>query len=379
MDFDFDEEHELFRKSLERFVENEVLPVAMEIDEKGKFPHELFKKAGDLGYFGLRYPAEYGGTDADSLMFCILCEELARGSLSFAAGVMMQAMQSTHFPFHGGTEEQKQKFVVPAIKGAKVGAFALTEPDSGSDLGSIRTSAVKDGDGYVLNGTKTWATNAQIADFFTVMAVTDKEKKLKGVDFFLVERDTPGFTIGKDIQKLGLRGTETAELAFEDCRIPGENRLGEEGTGYDSLMAILAEIRIMTGALALGLGRSALDMAVKYANERVQFGRPVGKFQAIRMKLADVATELEASKWMVYNTAWLLDKGKECGKEAAMAKLFATEMAVKAADEASRVFGSYGFSMEYPIQILLRDARFLIIGGGTSEILKLIIGRELGL
>lgn len=379
MDFEFDEEHELFRKSLEKFVENEVVPVSQEMDEKGKFPHELFKKAGELGYFGLRYPTEYGGTDGDNIMFCILCEELARGSMSFAAGVMMQAMQSTHFPFNHGTEEQKQKFIVPAIKGEKIGAFALTEPDAGSDLGSIRTSAAKDGDEYVLNGTKTWATNAQVADFFTVMAVTDKEKKLKGVDFFLVERGTPGFTVGKDIQKLGLRGTETAELSFDDCRIPLENRLGEEGTGYDSLMTILAEIRVMTGALALGLGRSALDMAVRYANERVQFGRPIGKFQAIRMKLADVATELEASKLMVYNTAWMLDKGKECGKEAAMAKLFATEMAVKATDEASRVFASYGFSMEYPIQILLRDARFLIIGGGTSEILRLIIGRELGL
>jgi len=379
MDFEFDEEHELFRKSLEKFVENEVAPVAQEMDEKGKFPHELFKKAGELGYFGLRYPKEYGGTKGDNIMFCILCEELARGSMSFAAGVMMQAMQSTHFPFNQGTEEQRQKFIVPAIRGEKIGAFALTEPDAGSDLGSIRTAAAKDGDEYVLNGTKTWATNAQVADFFTVMAVTDKEKKLKGVDFFLVERDTPGFTIGKDIQKLGLRGTETAELSFDDCRIPSENRLGEEGTGYDSLMAILAEIRVMTGALALGLGRSALDMAVRYANERVQFGRPIGKFQAIRMKLADVATELEAAKLLVYHTAWMLDSGKECGKEAAMAKLFATEMAVKAADEASRVFASYGFSMEYPIQILLRDARFLIIGGGTSEILRLIIGRELGL
>jgi butyryl-CoA dehydrogenase len=366
MDFEFDEEHELFQKSLEKFVENEVLPVAQEIDEKGKFPHELFKKAGGLGYYGMRYPAEYGGTDGDNIMFCILCEELARGSLSFAAGVMMQAMQST-------------RLIVPALKGEKIGAFAMTEPDSGSDLGSIRTTAVRDGDGYVLNGTKTWATNAQVADFFTVMAVTDKEKKLKGVDFFLVERDTPGFTVGKDIQKLGLRGTETAELSFEDCRIPEENRLGEEGTGYDSLMSILAEIRVMTGALALGLGRSALDMAVKYANERVQFGRPIGKFQAIKMKLADVATELEAARLLVYNTASMLDQGKECGKESAMAKLFATEMAVKAADDASRVFASYGFSMEYPIQILLRDARFLLIGGGTSEILKLIIGKELGL
>ena len=379
MDFDFDEEHELFRKSLERFVENEVLPVAQEIDEKGKFPHELFKKAGELGYFGLRYPAEYGGTAGDSIMFCILCEELARGSLSFATGVMMQALQSTHFPFKSGTEEQRQKYIVPAIKGEKMGAFALTEPDAGTDLGSLRTTADKDADEYVLNGTKAWTTNAQVADFFTVLAVTDKEKKLRGVDFFLVERDNPGLTVGKDVQKLGLRGTETAELVLEDCRIPQENLLGEEGTGYDSLMDILAEIRIMTGALSIGLARSALDMGVRYANERVQFGRPIGKFQAIRMKLADVATELEAAKFLVYYSAWLMDKGRKCTKEAAMAKLFATEMAVKATDEVSRVFASYGFSTEYPIQILLRDARFLIIGGGTSEILRLIIGRELGL
>lgn len=379
MDFELDEEHELFRKSLEKFVEKEVLPVAQELDQKGKFPTELFKKAGELGFFGVRYPKKYGGSEGDNLMFCILCEELARGSLSFAAGVMMQALQSTHFPYKCGTEEQKQKLIVPAIKGEKIGAFALTEPDAGTDLGSIRTTADKDGDDYVLNGTKAWTTNAQVADFFTIMAVTDKEKKLKGVDFFLVERDTPGLTVGKDIEKLGLRGTETAELVLEDCRIPKENLLGDEGTGYDSLMEILAEIRVMTGALALGLGRSALEQGVKYANERVQFGRPIGKFQAIRMKLADVATDLEAAKLLVYYSAWLLDKEKECGKESAMAKLFATEMAVKAADKASRVFASYGFSMEYPIQILLRDARFLIIGGGTSEILKLVIGREIGL
>jgi butyryl-CoA dehydrogenase len=379
MDFELDEEHELFRKSLEKFVDKEVLPVAQEMDEKGKFPKELFKKAGELGFFGVRYPKKYGGSEGDNLMFCILCEELARGSLSFAAGVMMQALQSTHFPFKCGTEEQKQRLIVPAIKGEKIGAFGLTEPDAGTDLGSIRTTASKDGDDYVLNGTKAWTTNAQVADFFTIMAVTDKEKKLKGVDFFLVERDTPGLTVGKDIEKLGLRGTETAELALEDCRIPKENLLGKEGTGYDSLMEILAEIRVMTGALALGLGRSALEQGVKYANERVQFGRPIGKFQAIKMKLADVATDLEAAKLLVYYSAWLLDKEKECGKESAMAKLFATEMAVKAADKASRVFASYGFSMEYPIQILLRDARFLIIGGGTSEILKLVIGREIGL
>ncbi len=379
MDFEFDEEHKLLRKSLEKFVEKEVVPVAQELDERGKFPRELFRKAGELGFFGIKYPKKYGGSEGDNIMFCILCEELAKGSLSFGAGVMMQSLQSIHFPYKYGSEEQRQEIVVPAIKGEKLGAFALTEPDAGTDLGSLRTTADKDGDEYVLNGTKAWTTNAQVADFFTVLAVTDKEKKLKGVDFFLVERDNPGLTVGKDVQKLGLRGTETAELILEDCRIPKENLLGEEGSGYDSLMDILAEIRIMTGALAVGLARSALDMGVRYANERVQFGRPIGKFQAIRMKLADVATELEAAKLLVYHSAWLLDKGKECGKEAAMAKLFATEMAVKATDEASRVFASYGFSMEYPIQMLLRDARFLIIGGGTSEILKLIIGRELGL
>lgn len=379
MDFELDEEHQLFRKSLQKFVEREVLPVAQEIDERGRFPTELFRKAGDIGLFGLRYPRKYGGSEGDNLMFCILCEELARGSLSFAAGVMMQALQSTHFLYKYGSENHKRNLLIPAVKGEKIGAFALTEPDAGSDLGSIRTTAGKHRDGYVLNGRKAWTTNAQVADFFTVMAVTDKEKKLRGVDFFLVERDTPGLTVGKGIEKLGLRGTETAELIFEDCHIPKENLLGKEGTGYDSLMDILSEIRVMTGALALGLGQSALDQAIKYANERVQFGRPIGKFQAIRMKLADVATDLEAAKLLVYYSAWLLDRKRECTKEASMAKLFATEMAVRAADEACRVFASYGFSREYPIQILLRDARFLIIGGGTSEILRIIIGRELGL
>ncbi|MCK4444391.1 MAG: acyl-CoA dehydrogenase family protein, partial [Thermoplasmata archaeon] len=195
MDFEFDEEHQLFRKSLEKFVEKEVVPVAQEMDEKGKFPHELFKKAGELGFFGIRYPRKYGGSEGDNIMFCILCEELARGSLSFGAGVMMQSLQSLHFPYKYGTEEHKQRLVVPAIKGEKFAAFALTEPDAGTDLGSLRTTAEKTGDEYVLNGTKAWTTNAQVADFFTVLAVTDKEKRLRGVDFFLVERDTPGVTV----------------------------------------------------------------------------------------------------------------------------------------------------------------------------------------
>jgi alkylation response protein AidB-like acyl-CoA dehydrogenase len=379
MNFQFSEEQQLFRRSVAEFVDKEIVPVAAKIDEEGQFPTELFQKVGKLGYFGVRYPEEYGGAGGDEVMFTLLCEELARGSLSLAASVSMQCLMGTNFIYRFGTEEQRQRLLVPAIRGGKMGVICMTEPDAGSDLGSIRTIAVRDGDGWVLNGQKTWVTNATRADFFTVAAKTDPEAGFKGIDMFLVERDRPGVSVGRDIPKMGVRAQETAELILEDCHLPAENLFGEEGTGFRNLQAILAQIRTMMGALSLGLARAALEAGAQYARERVQFSRPIAKFQAISHKLADMATELEASRWLVYRSAWLIDQGKADMKAASMAKLFASEMANRLADESTRILASYGFAMEYDVQRYFRDARLLLLGGGTSEILRTIISREMGL
>jgi alkylation response protein AidB-like acyl-CoA dehydrogenase len=377
MEFLFSDEHRLFRKTVHEFVEKEIIPRAESIDESDEFPTELFKKMGDMGLFGLRYPKEYGGTDTDTIMFAIQCEELARGSMSVAASAMMQSLMGTNFIYRFGTDEHKERLLKPAIKGEKLGCFAITEPGAGSDLGSISTTAVQDGDEWVLNGTKTWITNGPLGDFFTVAAMTDKSKGFKGIDMFLVEKGTGGFSIGKKIHKLGVKGALSTEISFSDCRIPAENLFGTVGGGFENLGSILNEIRTMTGALSIGIARAAIDQAYRYAGEREQFGRPIIKFQAIQFKLAAMATELEAAKLMVYNTASMLQENKPCTKEAAMAKLFASEMANRTADEATRIFASYGFSLEFPVQRYFRDARFLLLGGGTSEILHSIIAREL--
>ncbi len=378
MDFGFTQDQELLKSSVASFVDREVIPAAARIDEEGRFPGELFRKAGELGYFGIRYPETYGGSGGDNVMFALMCEELARGCMSLAASVAMQCLMGTSFIHRFGTEKQKQQLLVPAIRGEKIGVIAMTEPDAGSDLGAITTSAFRDQDGYVLNGRKTWVTNASLADFFTVAAKTDPEAGFRGIDMFLVENERPGVSIGKDIAKMGVRGLGTGELILEDCRIPADNLFSKEGTGFRNLQGILEEIRIMMGSLSLGLGQAALDGAVRYAQERVQFNRPVAKFQAISHKLADMATHLEAARLLVYRAAWLLDQDERDMKLASMAKLFASEMANQVADGASRIFASYGFAMEYDAQRYLRDARFLLLGGGTSEVLRGIIAYQMG-
>jgi alkylation response protein AidB-like acyl-CoA dehydrogenase len=369
----------LLRETFAKFVDEELIPIARDIDERDEFPRDIFKKLAEMGAYGLRYPKEYGGSQGTATMFCIMCEELARGSMAVAAFTAMQCLMGTNFIYAHGTEEQKQKLLIPAIKAEKVAAFALTEPDAGSDLMALATSAKKEDNHFVLNGMKTWITNAPYADFFTVLCQTDKSKGPKGLNFFLVEKGTPGLSVSPKFQKLGTWGTWTSEIAFENCEIPLENMLGEEGKGLRNLMSILAEIRTMTAALSLGLARAAFDASMRYAKERVQFKKSIGKFQAIQMKMATMATEIEASNLMVYNTTRLIDQRKQCMKEASMAKYFASEVACKAADEATRIHGSYGYSMEYPVQRFWRDTRFLLFGGGTSEILQVIIARELGL
>ena len=378
MDFRLSEEQELFRKSVRDFVEKEVIPAAGEMDERSEFPMALFRRCGELGYFGLRYPESVDGMGADFTTFCLMAEEIARGSLALAAAVSMQSLMGTDFVYRFGTDDHKARLLAPALRGEKIGTIAMTEPDFGSDLGGITTRAIRDGNGWVLSGRKMWITSATVADFFTVAAKTDPDAGFKGIDMFLVERGMPGLSVGKRIEKMGVRASETSELILERVRVPHTNLLGEQGTGFKNLSAILGEIRTMTGALSLGLAQAALDASIRYSHERVQFGKPIGAFQAIAHKIAEMGTHLEAARGLVYRAAWHVDTGKPDMKLASMAKLFATEMANKAADECTRIFGSYGFAMEYDAQRYFRDARFLLYGGGTSEILRGIIAKELG-
>lgn len=378
MDFHLTEEQESFRRVVADFVDNEVIPVAAELDEREEFPWDIFRKIARQGWLGLRYPENYGGGGADNLTFNLMCEELARGSLAVAATVAMQALMGTDFIYRFGAEAQKQSWLVPALRGEKIGVIAMTEPGAGSDLGNIRATAVRDGAGYRLNGAKMWITSATVADFFTVAAKTNPEAGFKGVDLFLVEKERGGVSVGRQIKKLGTRASETSELILEDVWLPAENLLGQaEGQGMLLLRGILDQIRVMTGALSVGLGRAALESALRYAQQREAFGRPIVKFQAIQHKLAEMATRLEAARTLVYRAAWLIDQGAPDAKLSAMAKLFASEMANYAADETTRIYGAYGYAMEFDAQRYFRDARFLLYGGGTSEILKNIIAKEL--
>ncbi len=378
MDFSFSEEQRLFRETVRNFVAREVDPVAAELDEGGEFPHQLFARCAENGYFALRYPEAVGGMGADFLTYCLMIEELARGSLSLAAAVAMQTLMGSDLIFRFGSDEQRARLIAPALRGEKIGTIAMTEPDFGSDLGGITTQAVPNGSGWTINGRKMWITSATVADFFTVAAKTDPQAGFKGVDLFVVERGTPGVRVGRKIEKMGVRASETSELILDDVRVPPENLLGEQGTGFKNLGDMLCQIRVMTGALGLGLGQAALEASTRYANERVQFGRPIAAFQAVAHKVAEMGTRMEAARSLVYRAAWDIDAGRRDNGLASMAKLFATEAANFAADECTRIFGSYGFAMEYEAQRYYRDARFLLYGGGTSEILRTIIARELG-
>lgn len=379
MDFALSEEQALFRKSVRDFVEREVIPAARQIDEQDEFPWALFRRCGQLGYFALRYPEEIGGMAADPLTFILMIEELARGSLALASIVGMQCLNGTDILYHLGNEEQKQRLLVAALRGDKIGTIAITEPDAGSDIGGITTQARPDGEGWLINGRKMWITSATVADFFIVAAKTDPSQRTKGIDLFLVEKDMPGFAVGRKIDKLGTRGSATSEVILDNVFVPAENLLGAQGAGFQYLRRALAEIRAMTGALGLGLGQAALDASIKYAQERSQFSRPIGKFQAIAHKLAAMGTQLEAARLLVYRAAWEVERSSQPdAKLGAMAKLLATEMANKLADEATRIFGSYGYAMEYDAQRYYRDARFLLYGAGTSEILLTLIAKEMG-
>jgi alkylation response protein AidB-like acyl-CoA dehydrogenase len=374
----FSAEQEEFRRAVARFVDAEVVPEAQAIDEAGEFPRALFTRLGELGFLGLRYPEQYGGADADMVTYCLLAEELARGSLSLAAAAAMQSLMGTYFIYRHGGEALRRRYLVPALRGDLVATFALTEPGAGSDLAGITTRAERRGDGWVIRGGKTWVTNAPVADVLTVAAKTSAERGMKSIALFLLDRSSmKGITLGKRIDKMAVRASETGEIRLDDVEVPAEHLLGGETGGVERIGAILAEIRVMTAALSVGLARAAYDAALGYARERVAFGKPIVEHQAIGFKLADMLTALHAATLMTYQAAGGIDAGRPMGREAAMAKLFASEMAVRVTDEAARIFASYGLAMEYPAQRYFRDARFLLPGGGTSEILRLIIGREL--
>ena len=375
---DFTSDQEQFRKAVARFVDAEVAPAAQALDERGEFPAALFRRLGDLGFLSLRYPEKYGGADADMTTYCLFAEELARGSLSVAAAAAMQGLMGTHFIHKYGSERLRERYLVPALRGDIVATFAMTEPNAGSDVANLTTRAERRGDHWVLRGAKTWVTSAPVADILTVAAKTSDERGMKNIALFLLDRTAMrGITLGKPIDKMAVRASATGEILLEDVAVPAEHMLGGETGGVEKIGGILAEIRIMTAALSVGVARAAYDAALAYSRERVAFGKPIGEHQAIGFKLADMLTSIHVATLLTYQAARRLDAGRAVGREAAVTKLVASEAAVKVTDEAARIFASYGLAMEYPVQRYFRDARFLLPGGGTSEILRVIIGRDL--
>src|SRR3989304_2831203 len=374
MNFEPTPERRQVRDTSARFCDQRIAPQAAAMDEAHAFPRELFAQLAGMGLFGMRYPEDVGGSGMQLTEFCLALEEIARGSMSLAACAAMQSLMGTKFLHMLGNADVLERLFKPALRGEKIGALCMTEPNAGSDLEGIATHARKVEGGYLLNGQKTWVTSAPVADFFTVFAKAGEAKKLT---IFLVERSFAGLAVGRQIEKMGVWALPTSELAFDDCFVPDSHRLSrEEGDGEGHLRKTLAEIRIITGAMANGVARAALEAALRYAGERKQFGKPINRYQAIQLKLAEMATGLEAAIHLVYRAAWLRAAGKPHHKEAAMAKLFASETAARVCDQAARVFASYGYATEYPVQRYLRDVRFTLIGGGTSEILKLIIAKE---
>ncbi|KLA22464.1 acyl-CoA dehydrogenase AcdA [Bacillus cereus] len=377
MHFKLSEEHEMIRKMVRDFVKNEVAPTAAERDEEERFDRELFDQMAELGLTGIPWPEEYGGIGSDYLAYVIAIEELSRVCAS--TGVTLSAHTSlAGWPiFKFGTEEQKQKFLRPMAEGKKIGAYGLTEPGSGSDAGGMKTIAKRDGDHYILNGSKIFITNGGIADIYVVFALTDPESKQRGTSAFIVESDTPGFSVGKKESKLGIRSSPTTEIMFEDCRIPVENLLGEEGQGFKVAMQTLDGGRNGIAAQAVGIAQGALDASVEYARERHQFGKPIAAQQGIGFKLADMATDVEAARLLTYQAAWLESEGLPYGKESAMSKVFAGDTAMKVTTEAVQVFGGYGYTKDYPVERYMRDAKITQIYEGTQEIQRLVISRML--
>jgi butyryl-CoA dehydrogenase len=376
MDFELNEEHRMVRDMVRDLARNEIAPRAAEVDKTEEFPTDNLQKMAELGLLGLPYAEEYGGGGGDYLGYAIAVEEVARACGSTALIYVAHVSLGCGPIYEFGSEEQKQKWLPRLCSGQGFGAFGLTEPEAGSDAGATRTMAVRDGDDYILNGSKMWITSGAIADVVTCTAKTDPEAGTHGISSFLVEKGTPGFIPGKNEPKMGLKGSVTSALSFENCRVPAENLLGTEGEGFKQALITLDAGRISIGAMALGLAQAAFDEAARYSRERVQFGQPIAKFQAIQWMIADMATEIDAARLMVYRAAAMKDAGLRFTKEAAMAKLYASEVAERAAFKALQIHGGYGYSREYPVERIYRDQRLCAIGEGTSEIQRLVIARQ---
>jgi butyryl-CoA dehydrogenase len=379
MDFQLSQEHTIFQKAIRDFCDKEIAPIVDEYEEREEFPVHLFPKMAELGFLCVRWPEEYGAAGADKITEIILVEELCRACSGIGGGIMVHNGLATAPILYFGSEEQKQKYLVPAIKGEKIGAFGLTEPDAGSDAASMKTRAVKDGDDYVINGAKTFITNGGICDYVVLAAYTNPEKRGEGVNLFLVDKGTPGFSVGRKIRKVGNHTSDTAELIFEDCRVHKSQMIGEkEGGGFGQLIDTLRSGRVTYGARCSGLAMAAVEMSIEYGKQRVQFRKPIIKFQAIRFKIAEMVMNMEAMRTLTFRAASLEDQGVKSMKEAAMVKLFCTETLQKIVSEAMHVHGGYGYTMEYPIQRIWRDAKLLTITEGTSEVQKMLIARESG-
>ncbi|ALC86571.1 MULTISPECIES: acyl-CoA dehydrogenase [Bacillaceae] len=375
MELTFTEEQLMMRNMVRDFAKTEIEPF-IERMEQGEFPREIIKKMGELGLMGITVPEKYGGSEMDFTSYVIAINELSKVSAVIGVILSVHTSVGTSPILYFGNEEQKNKYVPKLASGESLGAFCLTEPSAGSDAGALKTKAVLKGDHYVLNGSKVFITNGGEADINIVFASTDTSKGSKGITAFIVEKDTPGFIVGKDEEKMGLHGSRTVQLTFEDMKIPVENRLGEEGEGFKIAMANLNTGRIGIATQALGIAEAALEAAVGYAKERVQFGKPIAANQGVGFKLADMATAVEAARLLVYRSASLREQGLPCGKEASMAKLFASKTAVDVAIEAVQVFGGYGYTEDYPVERYFRDAKITEIYEGTSEIQRIVIGKH---
>ena len=377
MDFNLSDEQIAIRETVRDFAEKEIAPTARERDENSEFPYEIVKKLAKLGMCGVVAPPEYGGSGMDYLSYVIIIEELARVDASVAV-IMSVTNTLAGFPLRKfGSEEQKKKFLIPLSKGEKLGAYSLSEPQAGSDASNLACTAVLDGDHYVLNGVKNFVTNGSNAEVIIVFAVTDKEKGKKGISIFIVESDMPGFSVSKVEKKLGIKSSDTAEIVFENCRVPVANRIGEEGEGRKIALTTLDYGRVGIGAQALGIAQGAMERAIAYSQEREQFGKKIISFQAIQFKISEMAVNVDASRLLLYRAAKLQDEGKNFTAESAMVKLFASKTAMKTANQAVQIFGGNGYMREYEIERFMRDAKITEIYEGTSEIQKIVISREI--
>ena len=377
MDFRQTEQQQVLRRAVREFAETEIRPHVREWDEAQAFPRALVSKMAALGLMGIQFPEEYGGAAMSAIEYCICVEELARidpaVSLSVAAHNGLCASHVAMF----GTEDQKRRYLVPLATGEWIGAWGLTEPTAGSDAARLRTAAVRDGDGWVINGTKTFITHGSIGDVIVAMAITDRTRAHRGISAFIVPRGTPGMSAGRKEDKLGMRASDTSEVIFRDCRVGSDALLGTEHEGFINTLQVLDAGRIGIAALAVGLAQGAYETARRYALERTQFGRPIASFQAIQWKLVDLATRIEAARLLTYRAAYLKDQGVRTSRESAMAKLLSSEVAVRAAEESVQIHGGYGFVKDYPAEKFFRDVKLTTIGEGTSEIQRLVIARQL--